>query len=336
MPFLTGPSPFSCKKPVFCVILGNTLVSTIPGISGAGPTPEKTLLTPNLDAELVATGRITSLNLKPNTPTGCPTPATITRAMMELTGVAPLFINAGLKYTLAVPYLDALGGVGNDPRTGDAVPLAHKLFTHGQEIGKILSGTGDLLVLGECVPGGTTTALCVLRALGYPATVSSSFVRNPLSQKEAICRNVLAGIAPDTLKDPLAIIRCVGDPMIPVAAGIACTYSGTLVLAGGTQMLAVCGVIKAMKGLLPAVATTVYVRDDRTANVQEIVAMLGMPVYYVDPGFGELGHDGLARYCTGEVKEGTGAGGAMFMASVMGFTPSQIKEKIFRTVQAYS
>jgi uncharacterized protein (TIGR00303 family) len=336
MPFLTGAPPVSCKKPAFCVILGNTLISTIPGISGAGPTPEQTLLTPNLDAELVTTGRITSLNLKPNTPTGCPTPATITRAMMELTGVAPLFINAGLKYPLTVPYLDALGGVGNDPRTGDAVPLAHQLFTHGQEIGKILSGMGDLLVLGECVPGGTTTALCVLRALGYPATVSSSFVRNPLDQKEAICRDVLAGISPDILKDPLAIIRCVGDPMIPVAAGIAHTYSGTLVLAGGTQMLAVCGVIKAMKGPLPAVATTVYVRDDPTANVQELVVMIGMPVYYVDPGFGELGHDGLARYCTGEVKEGTGAGGAIFMASVMGFTPAQIKEKIFGTVQAYS
>jgi NaMN:DMB phosphoribosyltransferase len=70
--------------------------------------------------------------------------------------------------------------------------------------------------------------------------------------------------------------------------------------------------------------------------VQELVVMIGMPVYYVDPGFGELGHDGLARYCTGEVKEGTGAGGAIFMASVMGFTPAQIKEKIFGTVQAYS
>ena len=63
------------------------MVSTIPGLSGAGPTPEKTLLTPNLDAELVTRGRITSLPLKPNTPTGCPTPASITRAMIELTGV---------------------------------------------------------------------------------------------------------------------------------------------------------------------------------------------------------------------------------------------------------
>ena len=91
--------------------------------------------------------------------------------------------------------------------------------------------------------------------------------------------------------------------MIPVAAGIARTYSGTLVLAGGTQMLAVCGVIKALKGLLPAIATTVYVRDDRTANVQDLAAMIGVTMYYVDPGFGELGHDGLACYCTGEVKE---------------------------------
>src|SRR5208337_4960389 len=183
MPFLTGAPPFSCKKPAFCVILGNTLISTIPGISGAGPTPEKTLLTPNLDAELIMNGRITSLPIKPNTPTGCPTPASITRAMMELTGVPPFFINAGLKFPLTVPYIDALGGVGEDPRNGDAVPLTKDLFLRGQEIGKFLSWSSDLLVLGECVPGGTTTALCVLRALGYPATVSSSFARNPVNQK---------------------------------------------------------------------------------------------------------------------------------------------------------
>ncbi len=336
MPFLVGTPELRCEKPVFCIILGNTLISTIPGISGAGPTPEKTLLTPNLDAELVMTGRITSLPIKPNTPTGCPTPAFITRAMMELTGIPPLFINAGLKYPLTVPYLDALGEVGNDPRIGDAVPLAKKLFSHGQEIGKLLSRSGDLLVLGECVPGGTTTALCVLRALGYPAIVSSSFVRNPVDQKEAICQEVLTGIPYEMLQDPLEIIKHVGDPMIPVAAGIAHTYTGSLVLAGGTQMLAVCAVIKAMNGPIPAIATTAFVRDDRTANVKELAAMIGVSMYYVDPGFGELGHEGLARYCTGEVKEGTGAGGAMFMASLMGFTPEQVQKKIFETIQAHS
>lgn len=336
MPFLSGTPGFPCKKPQFCVILGNTVISTLPGLSGAGPTPEKTLLTPNLDAELVTTGRITSLPLKPNTPTGCPTPASITRAMIELTGVPPLFINAGLKYPLTVPYLDALGQIGEDPRNCDAVPLAKDLFLHGQVIGKFLSWSSDLLILGECVPGGTTTALCVLRALGYPATVSSSFVQNPVNRKEALCHQVLKGISDDNITDPLEIIKRAGDPMIPVAAGIAHTYSGTLVLAGGTQMLAVCSLIKAMNGPMPAVATTVYVRDDRTANVQKLAAMMGISMYYIDPGFGELGHDGLARYCHGEVKEGTGAGGAMFMAYLMGFTPDQIQKKIFDTVQAYS
>jgi len=112
MPFITGDvPPCTPTHPIFCVILGNTLLSTVPGLSGAGPGPEKTLLTPNLDAELVTTGRITSVPLKPNTPTGCPTPATITRAMMELTGLPPLFINAGLKNRMTVPCIDALGRV---------------------------------------------------------------------------------------------------------------------------------------------------------------------------------------------------------------------------------
>lgn len=336
MPFLSGAPLISGKKPAFCVILGNTLISVIPGISGAGPTPEKTLLTPNLDAELIMNGRITSLPIKPNTPTGCPTPASITRAMMELTGVPPLFINAGLKFPLTVPYIDALGGVGEDPRNGDAVPLAKELFLRGQEIGKFLSWSSDLLVLGECVPGGTTTALCVLRALGYPATVSSSFARNPVNQKEAICNQVLAGIVADNIKDPLEIVKRAGDPMIPVAAGIAHSYRGTLALAGGTQMLAVCSVIKAMNGHVPVVATTSYVRDDHTANMQELAAMMDICIYYIDPGFDEIGHDGLARYCIGEVKEGSGAGGAMFMACAMGFSPDQIQKKIFDTIKGYS
>lgn len=335
MSFLSASPEIPFKKPAFCVILGNTLLSTVPGLSGAGPTPEKTLLTPNLDAELVTTGSIRSISEKPNTPTGCPTPATIARAMVELTGVPPLFISAGLKYPLTVPYLDALGCVGEDPRKGNAVPCARELFVHGNEIGRLLSWTSDLLILGECVPGGTTTALCVLRAFGYPATVSSSFAQNPLDLKERLCREVVSGMDSRVSLDPLEIIRYAGDPMIPVAAGIATAYTGTLVLAGGTQMLAVCSLLKAMGRTMPIVVTTAYIRDDKSANFGELAKIMGVPVYYVDPGFDQLGHDGLARYCKGEVKEGTGAGGAMFMAYLMGFTPHQIQKKIFETVQDY-
>ena len=33
-------------------------------------------------------------------------------------------------------------------------------------LGRIMSQNTDCLVIGECIPGGTTTALTVLRAFG--------------------------------------------------------------------------------------------------------------------------------------------------------------------------
>jgi uncharacterized protein (TIGR00303 family) len=336
MGFLSETPDFKFKKPLFCAILGNTLLSTVPGVSGAGSTPDNTLLTPILDAELIVQGAITSHPIKPNTPTGCPTPASITRSMMELCGLQALFINAGLRHTPTVTCLDVYGDIGEDPRFRDAVPRAQILFEQGKQIGKFLSGSGDLIVLGECVPGGTTTALCVLRALGYDASVSSSFVDNPVSRKEEICRLALERIRIDHVTAPLDVLQYTGDPMMPLAAGIASTYTGHLLLAGGTQMLAVCAIIKAMGLSLPSLVTTSYVRDDSSANVEQIARQIGVKIFYVDPGFGDIGHTGLARYCIGEVKEGMGAGGAMCLAHLLGYSPEAIRAKILRTVNAYS
>ncbi len=336
MSFLSKMPDIAFTKPIFCGILGNTLLSTVPGISGAGPTPEGTLLTPVLDAELVTKGAITSFPMKPNTPTGCPTPASITRAMMELSGIRPLFINTGLRYPPTVPCFDVYGDVGGDPRYGEAVPRARELFIRGEMLGETLSDMSDLLVLGECVPGGTTTALCILRALGYNAAVSSSFVNNPVTLKEEICRLVLGRIQDAGVTEPLDIIRYAGDPMMPVAAGIAKSYTGHLLFGGGTQMLSVCALIKAMGGFQPFVVTTVYVRDDPSANVQTLADQIGAEMIYVDPGFDNLGHSGLARYCIGEVKEGMGAGSAMYLAHLTGHSADEIRNKILTSVSAYS
>jgi uncharacterized protein (TIGR00303 family) len=247
----------------------------------------------------------------------------------------PLFINAGLRHTPTVPCLDVYGMVGDDPRFRDAVPNAQDLVLKGEVIGKILSKSSDLLILGECVPGGTTTALCVMRALGYEASVSSSFVNNPVTIKEEICRLALGRIKADAITSPLDIIRYTGDPMMPVAVGIAKTYSGELILAGGTQMLAVSAVIKSEGRSLPYVVTTSYVRDDPSANVEQIARQIGVEIIYVDPGFGDIGHSGLARYCIGEVKEGMGAGGAMCLAHLLGHSPDTIRKTILAAVQAY-
>lgn len=335
MAFLSETADITFKSPLFAGILANTLLSTVPGISGAGPSPEKTLLTPNLDAELIVNGAITSIPAKSDTPTGCPTPATITRAMMMLTGQTPLFINAGLHHTPVVPCLDVYGRPAGDPRYGDALPNATRLYEQGQRIGSFLSDRSDLLVLGESVPGGTTTALCLLRALGYEASVSSSYVNNPVTLKEEICRLALERVRKSGYTSPHDLVRAVGDPMIPVAAGIAKTYNGTLILAGGTQMLAVCALIRALDQPVPRVVTTSYVRDDASATMQVLSERIGVRVTYVNPGFDTIGHAGLARYCIGEVKEGMGAGGAMYLAILMGHSPASIRQAILKTVSSY-
>ncbi len=335
MSFVSSHGLKQAEHPLFISILANTQLSTVPGISGAGPTPEKTLFTPILDAELISRGEITSMPVRPNTPTGCPTPAAITRAVMELIGITPLFINAGLVHTPAVPCFDMYGRPGEDPRFRDAVPDAAGMYEKGKMLGQFLSAYADLIVLGECVPGGTTTALCVLRALGYPASVSSSFVSNPVEIKEEVWRQVKARAGSFSGREPLEVIRVTGDPMMPVAAGLASGYLGKIILAGGTQMLAVAAVLKALGQHPPDIATTCYVRDDPTAGVEETARAVGVKLYVVDPGFGSLGHSGLARYCTGEVKEGMGAGGAMFLASLQGFSHDEIRQHIFSAVNRY-
>ncbi len=335
-PFLSEDPGVKPRRPMLALVLANTMLSTVPGISGAGPTPEKTLLTPVLDAELVTTGAITSMPARPNTPTGCPTPATITRSMIELTGLAPVLINAGLVHAPTVPCLDVYGSPGGDPRKEDAVPQAARLFERGEMIGRLLSHYSDFLMLGECVPGGTTTALCVLRALGHEASVSSAFARNPLDLKAAVCKDALVRVDERGAEEPLDILRVTGDPMMPVAAGIASAYTGDLIFAGGTQMLAVAAILKALGKRVPPLATTVYVRDDPSAGFPRSVAEVGTTAYYVDPNFAGIGHQGLARYCIGEVKEGMGAGGALTLAYLMGHEPEEITRKVFDFVRKYA
>ena len=335
MTFLSKKHVHSPKSPLFCGILTNTLLSTVPGLSGAGPDPQGSLMVPNLDAELIIQGRITSWDATPNTPSGCPTPASITRSMTEMAGFPVLFINAGLVNKPSVPCLDLNALPGGDPRYGPSVPDAEKLYYWGQWAGRFFSNTYDTLVIGECVPGGTTTALCVLRMLGYDAHVSSAAVSNPSQLKEDIYAVVSGRISRAGMPDPLSVIREAGDPMMAVATGIISTYPGKIYLAGGTQMLAVAAVVKELSMKPPDIITTIYVRDDPAANCSEIAKQIGVPLTFVDPDFGAIGHCGLARYCIGEVKEGMGAGGAIFLAHLMGHELPEIKKAILRFVTSY-
>lgn len=322
---------FRPERPLFVCILANTGTARIPGISAAGKSPEMTDYTPAADAELVETGSVFSISEPAMCPSGAPTPAVLTRASMLLTGIPCLFINAGLNIRPKIPFIDLNTHPGNDIRKELAVPDAANIYRASADLGRKLSKLSDFIMIGESVPGGTTTAMGVLRALGHNGRVSSSFPDNPADIKESVVDEGMkaSGISFGSLKNkPLRAVECMGDTMIAAAAGLVDGSSTKTILAGGTQMVSVLSVIKAM-GLKRdvSIATTCYVENDRSANFREMTELLGYQSYIADPGFSSSTIAGLRMYEKGEVKEGVGAGGAMLAAAMLGFSQKEFREK---------
>ena len=323
------------EKPLFLFVLSNTETAYIPGISAAGKTPKLTDYTPAGDAEVVETGNIVSVPILPITPPyNTPTPAIITRAALNLTGIPHMFVNAGLKIIPDLSFVDLMAKPGCDIRKPVAVHDVEGIFERAQKIGRDIRKKTDHLVIGESIPGGTTTAMGVLGALGYDGNVSSSSYSNPLELKNKIVNEGMdaSDVAFGSLRDnPLHAITCLGDPMMAAVAGIVSGLDGIdVVLAGGTQMAAVFAVIKHL-GINTdniSIATTKYVVDDASANFWELADELGVPVYNADPGFSASNLPGLQRYEAGDVKEGVGAGGAMYLAQMHGVSQEELRLEV--------
>lgn len=326
------------EKPLFVCILANTGTAKIPGISAAGKSPEMTDYTPAADAELVETGEVFSISEPAMCPSGAPTPAVLTRASMLLTGIPCLFINAGLNIRPQIPFIDMNAHPGGDIRKGKAVVDAVKIYAAAADLGRKISKLSDLVIIGESVPGGTTTAMAVMRALGHDGRVSSSFPDNPTDIKEHVVNEGMkaSGISFGGLKNqPLRAVECLGDPMMAAAAGLVEGLNVRTILAGGTQMVSILCIIKAL-GLEKdiSIATTRYVADDRSANFREMTGSLGYTAYAADPGFGKSGIEGLRMYEKGEVKEGVGAGGSMLAAAMFGFSQNEFRKKTEEVYQS--
>ena len=335
MNWVTPIRAYVPEKPLFLFVLSNTATAHIPKISAAGKSPEFTDHTPAGDAEIVETGNIISVPVLPITPPySTPTPAIITRAALNLTGIPHMFVNAGLKVVPEIDFVDLVAKPGCDIRENVAVHDAKGIFERAQKLGRDLMDRTDHLVIGESIPGGTTTAMGVLNALGYDGNVSSSSCSNPLDLKNKIVKEGMdaSGVEFGSLRDdPLRAITCLGDPMMVAVAGIVSGTDGiNVVLAGGTQMAAVFAIIKHL-GINTdniSIATTKYVVDDASANFGELVDELGVPVYAADPGFGASHLPGLQRYEAGDVKEGVGAGGAMYLAQMHGVSQEELRHEV--------
>ncbi|HEY9831589.1 MAG TPA: TIGR00303 family protein [Stenomitos sp.] len=249
-------------RPILACILGFTATALIPGISAAGATPEDRRYTAIADAEFLVNG-VTPQPQYPLPPlTAGASPVLISRAVVEALELPVYLFNAGLPQPPAVPAID-LGGVpAQCLSSGEALPLdtVKHLFEQGLKWGQKLADLtdGGYLILSECVVGGTTTALSILTGLGIRAAgkVNSSHPTCNHAQKEKIVHQGLqrAGLAQDSGRnplpsiDPFQLVAAVGDPMQIAAAGmvIAATRRCGVLLAGGTQMLAVYALAQAL------------------------------------------------------------------------------------------
>ena len=304
------------------VVVGTTDVSLIPGISVAGPSPEATHYTPALDVEYLLTGRPMTLDVVPATPEGIPTPALVTRALAG--DVPKLVVNAGARVQPQVPQVVLGGAPGGDIRKG-ALPrdAAERIVKNGVVLGRQLAGLGRV-VLGESIPGGTTTAMAILVALGYDAwgRTSSAAPTNPKELKIAVVREAVSRLRPPV--DALTAASEVGDPVHLAVAAIALGVveaGGEVLLAGGTQMAAAAALFKALGGdpRRLAVVTTRWIAEDRSADFMGLMEEVGVGrVYLSTSSFAGSRCRGLRAYEAGYVKEGVAMGYALWRAEAAG------------------
>lgn len=333
----------------FACVLGFTATGLIPGISAAGATPADRQYTAIADAEFLYHGVLANPQFPLPPLVDGASPTLISRAVVAGLKLPLYLFNAGLPQLPTVPSID-LGGVAAGCLShGAALELSvvKRLLAQGLHWGETLASkeAGRYLILGECVVGGTTTALGVLTGLGWDAAgkVNSSHPACNHRQKWAIVRAGLdrAGLLEtcDPLHcDPLRVVAAVGDPMQIVVAGMAIAASRhtSVLLAGGTQMLAVHAL---MQGLCARdqllwradrvmVGTTRWVAEDPTGDTVGLAKQLSVPLMATQLSFADSQHPSLRAYEQGYVKEGVGAGGCAIGAHLLGWGQAELLQAI--------
>jgi len=337
-----GELPTIGDRLMFIVFIASTETSTIPGLSVAGATPEATLYTPALDVEYLILGRPLSANVVPVTPTGIPTPALLSRASLSLLRIPFLVVDAGSHVKPRVPNVKLPSGVvGGRVDSGRALPrgVSRALFEESRVLGLSLARGLDTVVVGESMPGGTSTAMAVMEALGYRARgrVSSASKVNPHELK---VRVVEEGFRRAGLKPPVAdvfeAVDLVGDPLHISIAGFvvgALEVGAKVVLAGGTQMCSVLAILKKLEVELAgrvSVFTTRWLVEDRSSDMLGLLRDIAPEVNLVAStlNLSSSKYPGLRAYEEGYVKEGVGAGGLLTLLAIRGFDEGIVLERI--------
>ena len=345
------------------LLLAATDTAAVPGISAAGASPQARLGTAAADAELLLLGpggrRCHAL---PPLPAGV-SPALISHVVLSQLGLLERtqVLDLGCAIAAAVPHLRLPGLESAGPArclsTGQALASARvaALVQRGSAWGRRWDPAEPLL-LAECVPGGTTTALAVLEGLGVAASglVSGSLHQPAHGLKSALVAQGLAAAGfekaelaavadPLAFAEPLNVLAALGDPMQAFAAGLvgaAALRGAPVLLAGGSQMAAVLALALALAepGQRPAladrlvVATTAWVAEEAGSNLALLLERIGAR-WQVRPRlevaalrFHGCSSAALRDYERGYVKEGVGAGGLALLWQLAGRQPGALAE----------
>ena len=305
---------------LFSFVISYTETCEVPGITFAGADMNSIQFTPPADAEYLHYGYCKTMDKIPMTPDGKPTPGLLTKTALESSSIPHLTINAGSKVLPQLPFIETGLQLGKNISVYDA--MTHSQVSHavdyGRIVGRSLASLTDCLVIGESIPGGTTTALAVLRGLGFDAKVSSSIPNNPVELKNQIVDSALKRIDSD---HPYSIVSKVGDPMIPFVAGMLSSASDVskVMLAGGTQMMAVLAFASKIgfNEQNTVIGTTSYITNDQNANFTNLVEKIAdIPAISVNPNLESSKYSGLKAFSEGFAKEGVGAGGTIISSMI--------------------
>jgi uncharacterized protein (TIGR00303 family) len=311
------------SNPIFVCVISYTETSEIPGITVAGANNELIKYTSSADAEFLYYGKCKCIDGVPATPDGKPTPAIITKTMLNIGNIPFIVVDSGAKIKPDIPLFSFNLRSGKNIMENIAMESeeVEKAYRYGLLLGKQLSKSNDLVILGESIPGGTTTALAVMLSLGIDAKnkMSSSMPENPHNLKNMIVIKSMKknNITFGSLKDkPFEAISLLGDPMIPSVTGIAqgvIDNGGRVMLAGGTQMCTILSILKSLnvKTDKVVIGTTKYIFNDHSADFTNLVLSIDNNVGIVisDLHLIESTKLGLKAFANGFVKEGVGAGG---------------------------
>ncbi len=319
------------SKFLFSFVISYTETCEIPGITFAGADKESVKYTPPADAEYLYYGFCKTIDKIPMTPDGKPTPALLTKTALESSSIPHVVVNAGSKISPQLPFIQTGLSYGLDISSNPAMTESQviRAVDFGRIVGRTLATMTDCLVIGESIPGGTTTALATLRGLGFKCKVSSSIPNNPVELKNKIVDDALARL--DT-ENPYKIVAELGDPMIPFVSGMLSSASqiSKVMLAGGTQMSAVLAFSSKIgfDEKNTAIGTTSYIVNDSSANfLEQINQIADIGGIAVNPYLDQSKFSGLKAFSEGFAKEGVGAGGTIIASMIKsGFNSQRFLE----------